>query len=115
MTRYYDEIMDRHEDNELLSRFVAAFEKLDDLWTCPEMDPIAWTLSVGELSDDKLKRWRPVRCQVDRSAIDDFYKACPHRLPPLYEDLVLGTDGHEWTLEVSDCSLIRPAPNSREC
>ena len=82
--------MDRHKDNALLSQFIAAFEKLDDLWTCQEMDAIAWTLSFGELSDDHLKRWRPVRCQTDRSAIDDFYKACPHRLPPLFEELVLG-------------------------
>ena len=82
--------MNRQEDSELLIQFVAAFEKLDELWTCQEMDPIAWTLSFGEFSDDKLKRWRPVRCQIGRSAIDDFYKACPHRLPPLYEELVLG-------------------------
>ena len=102
--------MDRHEDNALLSQFIAAFEKLDDLWTCQEMDAIGWTLSLGELSDDHLKRWRPFRCQTDRSAIDDFYKACPHRLPPLFEELVLG---YRWAqVDLGRFRLLANPPGS---
>ena len=73
----------------MLSEFVAAFEILDDLSSSPEIDPIAWELSIGELDEYGFKQWRPIHHATDRSHLDALYKELPARFPPLYEDLVL--------------------------
>ena len=81
--------MNEANDKHLLCEFVASFEKLDDLSSCFEMDPIASELSFGDCDEYGLKRWRPISQSIDRSHLAELYKSVPADLPPLYEELVL--------------------------
>ncbi len=73
-------------DDELLSRFVEAFEVLDDLvvpdWASPESQ-----LATDLVDDWGNQRWRP-RFSAIPSDWQGLYAAIPHRLPPLFERLL---------------------------
>ena len=76
-------------DSELIDTFVATFEKLDDLSTAFELDPVAWQLAVGDFDEYGFKQWRPIQVSTDRSLLEALYTKLPTRFPPLYERLVL--------------------------
>ena len=92
--------MTKSNNTQLLSRFVASFEKLGDLTTYYELDPNAWALSFGDLDEYEMKQWRPVLCATARSALDDLYSKIPQRFPPLYEELLLTYRWAEVDLEM---------------
>ena len=81
--------MKRNDDKTLLGQFVATFGKLDDLSSSPEIDPIAFELSISDFDEYGFKQWHPIQYQTDRSHLDALYKELPARFPPLYEELVL--------------------------
>ena len=75
--------MKENDDESLLSKFVAAFGKLDDLSSSHELDPIAFELSVGDFDEYGFKQWHPIRYLTDRSYLDAIYKNLPGQFPPL--------------------------------
>lgn len=76
-------------DSELIDTFVGTFEKLDDLPTAFELDPVAWQLAGGDFDEYGFKQWRPVRVSTEHSCLEALYAKLPARFPPLYERLVL--------------------------
>ena len=78
-----------NNDSKLIETFVATFEKLDDLTTYFELDPIAWQLAVGDFDEDGCKQWRPIQVSTERSFLEALYANLPAPFPPLYERLVL--------------------------
>jgi hypothetical protein len=73
----------------LIDRFVASFEELDDMSANELLDPVAWQLATGELDRYGCKRWRPIRMNTARAALEPIYAKLPAAFPPLYEQLVL--------------------------
>lgn len=77
-------------DHELLiDRFVATFEKLDEMTTKETLCPIAWQLSVGEPDEYGWKEWRPIQVKTARPQLDMLYVRLLAPFPPLFEKLVL--------------------------
>jgi hypothetical protein len=76
-------------DSDLIDTFVGTFEKLGDLWTSYELDPIAWQLASGNLNEYGFKEWRPIRVSTEPSSLEALYANLPARFPPLYEQLIL--------------------------
>jgi len=93
-------------DSELIDTFVGTFEKLGDLWTSYELDPIAWQLASGNLNEYGFKEWRPIRVSTEPASLESLYAKLPARFPPLYERLVLS---YRWA-EI-DLRLLRLLPN----
>ena len=93
-------------DSDLVDNFVGSFEKLGDLWTSYELDPIAWQLASGNLNEYGFKEWRPIRVSTEPSSLESLYANLPARFPPLYERLVLT---YRWA-EI-DLRLLRLLPN----
>ena len=73
----------------LIDRFVASFGELDDMSANELLDPVAWGLATGELDRYGDKRWRPIRTNTSRDALEPIYAKLPARFPPIYEQLVL--------------------------
>ena len=94
------------DQDALLEQFVASFEKLDELWTSKEIDPIAWELGVGEVDEYGHRNWRPLKVRTDRSSLEPLYTKLPGRFPPLFELLALS---YRWA-EV-DLRAFRLLPN----
>lgn len=98
-------------DSELIDAFVNSFEKLDDLWTYYELDPIAWQLAFGDLNQQGYKQWRPLTVSTEKSALETLYANLPARFPPLYEQLILS---YRWAeVDLGLCRLLPnpPSPN----
>jgi hypothetical protein len=73
----------------LAERFVASFEELDEMSANEVLDPVAWQLATGEFDRYDCKRWRPIRMNTSRDALEPIYAKLSARFPPLYEQLVL--------------------------
>jgi hypothetical protein len=58
-------------DADLITHFVASFEKLDDLLS---VDPIPPELAIGgdELPGGRMWRWRPLQIATERSVLDEL-------------------------------------------
>ena len=82
-------IVNMSNDAELIDTFIATFEKLDDLSTSFELDPVAWQLAFGDFDKYGFKQWRPIQVATERSCLEALYANLPARFPPLYEGLVL--------------------------
>lgn len=76
------------EQQLLVDRFVASFERLADL-TVFDTDVIARQLVVNDPDQHGYRHWRPIKVTADRSAIDQIYADLPARFPPLFELLLL--------------------------
>jgi hypothetical protein len=76
----------RAADDLLLERFVASFEKLDEMRVS---DPIAQQLATGDRDEHLCSRWRPIKVDTEPSLLDPVYSMVPGRFPPLFERLVL--------------------------
>lgn len=73
---------------QLLERFVATFERFDDMNADESLSPIAWQLVAGG-KDEDVKQWRPLKISTAPSLLDAIYTKLPGRFPPLFERLVL--------------------------
>src|SRR4051794_5715247 len=93
-------------DEALIEKYVATFEKLDDMAAVKEIFPIAWELAVGEVDQYGEKCWRPAKVATDKSSLEPIYAQLPGRFPRLYEELVLS---YRWA-EV-DLSFYRLVAN----
>jgi hypothetical protein len=86
-------------DTELIDAFVAEFTRGDPLMffrrsirgaTADDVVPLLtepWHDEDKEI--DEWARWRPLRIQTARAALETFYERAPGPLPPLYEQLIL--------------------------
>jgi hypothetical protein len=72
-----------------LERYVASFEKFNDMCAIELLDPVAWQLSVGECDQHGFKTWRPTRTSTPESCLEEIYRRLPAKFPPLFEKLVL--------------------------
>ena len=79
----------REHETLLVKRFVASFEKLNDMVADSILDPVAWQLASGDPNEIGLKVWRPVNSVTDRSELESIYAKLPARFPPIYERLIL--------------------------
>lgn len=77
-----------NEQQLLVDRFVASFERLGEL-TVFGTDPIAQQLVTGGPDERGYEHWRPIKVSTDRSALDRIYTRLPARFPPLFELLLL--------------------------
>jgi hypothetical protein len=73
-------------DDLLLERFIASFEKLDEMMVS---DPVEQELATGDRDQYGWERWRPIKVQTESCLLDPIYSTVPGRFPPLYERLVL--------------------------
>jgi len=77
-------------DHRLLERFVAAFEKLDDLTVWGDDQLIPAELDAGTDDSQRANRkWKPAAVETERAALTAIYEHLPASFPPLYEDLIL--------------------------
>jgi hypothetical protein len=95
----------------LVDRFVASFEKLDELAAYEDLDPIASKLSAGELDQVGRKRWRPMKVDIDRALIAKIYSTLPTRFPPLFELLLLSYRWAEVDLRLYGLLANPPGPD----
>jgi hypothetical protein len=75
-------------DDLLLERFIASFEKLNEL-TAWDTDPTAQQLAVGDPDQFGFRKWRPIQVKTPASLLDPLYAKLPARFSQLYERLVL--------------------------
>ena len=80
--------VNEHERS-LVDRFVASFEKLDDMCAF-ETDPVAQTLTADD-SDPQygFKKWRPMHVETSPEYLEPIYSKLPARFPRIFERLVL--------------------------
>jgi hypothetical protein len=76
-------------DELLVERFVASFEKLDEMLVFEEEDPITLQLAIGEPDQYDFRHWRPIKVNTEVSALEPIYSKLPARFPRLFERLVL--------------------------
>jgi hypothetical protein len=77
------------EQQLLVDRYVASFEKFGELEFYVGLDPVAEQLVTGGPGAYGLSHWRPIKVSTDRSALDRIYSNLPRRFPPLFELLLL--------------------------
>jgi hypothetical protein len=94
-------------DDELIRRFVATFEQLDDL-SCSVSDPPP-DLFVGRNAYD-WPCWRPAIISTPREQLHELYRRVPGPFPALYEELVLNYRWLEVHLETVMLLANPPGP-----
>lgn len=96
-------------DNEyLIEKYVAAFERLDDLTANESLDPIAWQLSYGDADTYGFKAWRPIKVSTPAECLNGIYPRLPSPFPPLFEILVLS---YRWAeVDLQSYRLLANAP-----
>lgn len=97
-------------DELLLERFIASFEKLDEL-TAWDSDPIAKRLAAGNPDQLGFRHWRPIPVNTSASLLDPLYEKLPARLPRLYERLVLSYRWAEVHLKTFTLLANPPGPD----
>jgi hypothetical protein len=94
-------------DAKLLEAFVEAWSKLDEMLEFPELNPTAHALRRGKPGRFG-ECWRPRRVHVSSRALTRLYLRLPHRLPALYELLVMS---YRWAVvDIRTCTLLANAP-----
>ena len=100
------------DEERLVERFVAAFEKLDiDMSAYKDLDPIAWQLAVGGYDELGRKPWRPLKVGTAPSLLEELNARLPARFPPLFERLVLSYRWAEVDLQSYRLLANPPGPD----
>jgi len=73
----------------LISQYVSAFEKFDEMSVSPRIYPLAGPLAVGPPDDAGFVAWRPRRAELAPVLLDTLYGKLPAKFPPLFERLLL--------------------------
>ena len=89
--RFYNLIVTRisSAQQNLIDRFVASFEKLDEMTINEAFSPLASQFAIGDADQYGLKRWCPIKVPTALSELELLYSSLPARFPPLFEHLVL--------------------------
>ncbi len=78
-----------NDQERLLEKYVATFERLGDLSADELLDPTVWLLSFGDRDRYGFKAWRPAKVSTPRSCLEKIYHKLPASFPTLFESLVL--------------------------
>lgn len=79
---------EKRRDN-LLSQYVASFEKLDEMREFPGIYPIAGAFAISKPDDHGAVLWRPRKMDPEPELLEPIYAKLPARFPPLFERLLL--------------------------
>lgn len=97
----------RAHESLLVERFVASFEKLDEM-TAWDHDTVASQLAVGDADQFGYKRWKPTSVDTRPELLEPIYSKLPARFPPLFERLVLS---YRWAqIDLQSCRLLANPP-----
>lgn len=95
-------------DHVLVERFVASFEKLDEMTVS---DAIGQQLATADRDQHRSGRWRPTKVYTEPSLLDPIYSTVPSRFPPLFERLVLS---YRWAeVDLGSYRLLANPPGTR--
>jgi hypothetical protein len=98
-------------EDRLIERFVASFEKLDEMAAFGEIDPVVRQLAAGSPDQYGRLRWRPMKTQTDPSQLELLLTKLPARFPPLFEELVLSYRWAEVDLQSFTLLANPPGPD----
>jgi hypothetical protein len=91
----------------LVERFVASFEKLDEM-TARDHDSVACQLATGDPNQFGYKRWQPTKVDAKPELLEPIYSKLPARFPPTFERLVLS---YRWAeIDLQSCRLLANPP-----
>lgn len=79
---------EQRRDN-LLSQYIASFEKLDEMREFPNIYPITGILAISKPDEYGAVVWRPRRTAPEPELLEPIYARLPARFPPLFENLLL--------------------------
>lgn len=96
---------------ELAGRFIASFEKLDDMSVFQETDPVGWSMATDEPDEYGFKHWRPIRVETPPECLEPLYSKLPARFPPLFERLVLSYRWADVDLQLFTLLANPPGPS----
>jgi hypothetical protein len=101
--------MERVSDEQLLERYIATFEKLDEMIVNEFSMPPAEQLAVGVEDEYGFRRWKPIKFETPEPFLQEIYAELPDqfRFPRLFEQLLLT---YRWA--VVDLSTYRLLANS---
>jgi hypothetical protein len=97
----------REHESLLVERFVASFEKLDEMiaW---DHDSVACQLVTGDPNQFGHRRWQPTKVDTDLEMLEPIYSKLPARFPPIFERLVLS---YRWAeIDLQSCRLLANPP-----
>jgi hypothetical protein len=87
----------------IIDRFVASFEKLDEMTAFPH-ETIAVQFASTEPDECGWREWRPKRVVTGSAALGQIYAEIPARFPPLFEQLLLT---YRWAeIDLADYRLL---------
>ncbi len=95
---------------DLIERYVASFEKLDDMSIIGNHDPVANELENGKTNQYGYCTWRPRRVDTGISLLDPLYSILPANFPPLFECLLTSFRWAEVDLGLYTLSANPPGP-----
>jgi hypothetical protein len=92
----------------LLDRFVASFNRFDDLSVFEGWGQNSAQLAVGEPDEWGRRHWRPAKVRSEPALLEPIYSKLPARFPPLFEHFVLS---YRWAeVELRSCRLLANPP-----
>jgi hypothetical protein len=96
--------------DQLLERFVASFEKLDEMILDEAFEFESWSLKKVPAGKTGCERWAPIKYATDARNLEALYARIPARFPPLYERLVLS---YRWeNVDIRCCTLLANPPGA---
>jgi hypothetical protein len=98
-------------EDKLIERFIASFEKLDELAEFPETHPLIRQLAVGDPDSYGRQRWKPMAMHTDPDELEPLLAKLPARFPPLFERLVLSFRWAEVDLQSFRLLANPPGPD----
>jgi hypothetical protein len=75
--------------DDLLSQYVASFEKLDGMSEFPDIYPITGALAISGPDEYGMVAWRPRKTDPEPALLEPLYAKLPAKFPPLFERLLL--------------------------
>jgi hypothetical protein len=98
------------QQDELITQFIASFQKFDEMRSTSELDPTAWELRTGEPDEYGWIEWRPAKTSADPRNLEPLYAKLSTRFPPLYEQLVLS---YRWAeVDLQSFTLLANPPGA---
>jgi hypothetical protein len=81
--------MERVTDEQLLERYIATFEKLDEMVVDVISQPAAMQLVLGVVDEDHFQVWKPLKVETPSSQLEEIYARMLGKFPGLFEQMVL--------------------------
>jgi hypothetical protein len=100
----------KNDQEQLLEKYVVAFEKLDEMVVDEFSMPPAAQLMSGEEDEYGRRLWKPIRVETPKPFLDEIYDELPNhfRFPHLFEQLLLS---YRWAeVDLSTYRLLANPP-----